>query len=373
MLRANPAPINCLSAVPSGEYMKLNNLLQACFIVALIVILAGCGGGGSGSSDSNSQIATANRVVSTVSVVDGNNQSAPIGTELANPLVALIKNSEGQVIAGQTINFKVVSGGGTVFAGVATSDANGFVRERWTLGLAFGTQQIEVRAVDSNGASVVFATFTANATAGPASRISAVNDRQGGGILSQPLPSQSTVLVTDSQGNPVSEVLVAFNANNGGEANPSSATTDTNGLASTVWTLGPLDKWSKQTMDATIFGTTYTTTFSEWPDVSPAPTANHPYDGKYTLTLAGKTNFDFTIDSGNVLFISYDNIGTINEANGTVIFRFMDSVSPANDIIMTGQLVVLSPTTTTGSGTITQVSSYSSFYKVGDSWTCNRQ
>src|SRR5437667_602512 len=96
-----------------------------------------------------------------LSVVSGNNQIAPPGTELPNPIVALVQDSRGHVVRGQIVNFVVVSGGGSVFAGAAISGGDGIVQERWTVGFS-GPQQVEARAVDNTtGEKLTFATFTA--------------------------------------------------------------------------------------------------------------------------------------------------------------------------------------------------------------------
>src|SRR2546425_4128204 len=99
-----------------------------------------------------------------LSVVSGNNQSGPPGTELPDPIVARVEDSRGHAVKGQIVNFVVVSGGGSVFAGAAISGGDGIVQERWTLGAA-GPQQLEARAVDNvTGAKLTFAIFTATLT-----------------------------------------------------------------------------------------------------------------------------------------------------------------------------------------------------------------
>jgi len=99
-----------------------------------------------------------------LSVVSGNNQTGPPGTELPAPIVALVEDSRGHAVKGQIVNFVVVSGGGSVFAGAAITSADGIVQERWTLGFS-GPQQVEARAVDNaTGAKITFATFTATLT-----------------------------------------------------------------------------------------------------------------------------------------------------------------------------------------------------------------
>lgn len=96
-----------------------------------------------------------------MSVVSGNGQHAPPGTELPNPLVARVEDAHGHAVAGQIVNFRVVSGDGSVFAGAAISNRNGLVQERWTLGFG-GLQRLEARAIDpATGARLTFAVFTA--------------------------------------------------------------------------------------------------------------------------------------------------------------------------------------------------------------------
>src|SRR6267154_2817494 len=99
-----------------------------------------------------------------LSVVSGDNQTAPPGTELPNPLVARVEDSRGHAVGDQIVNFVVVSGGGSVFAGGALSGRDGIVQERWTLGSS-GPQRVEARAVDNQtGEKLTFAVFTATLT-----------------------------------------------------------------------------------------------------------------------------------------------------------------------------------------------------------------
>ena len=96
-----------------------------------------------------------------LSVVSGDLQSGSAGQELPNPLVVKVTKPNGSPVNNQILNFRVVSGGGSVFAGTALTDSHGIGQERWTLGSG-GEQKVEVRAVDNTtGAPLVFATFTA--------------------------------------------------------------------------------------------------------------------------------------------------------------------------------------------------------------------
>ena len=98
-----------------------------------------------------------------LSVVSGDGQSGDSGEPLPNPLVVLAEDDRGKRIEGQIINFRVVEGGGSVFAGVAITNKDGIAQELWTLGVP-GPQRLEARAVDTEtGAPRTFAVFTATA------------------------------------------------------------------------------------------------------------------------------------------------------------------------------------------------------------------
>lgn len=96
-----------------------------------------------------------------LSVVSGDQQSGAAGAELSAPLVVKVTKANGSPVSGQVVNFRVVSGGGSIFAGTAITDSRGIAQERWTLG-AEGPQTVEARAVsNTTGAPLVFATFNA--------------------------------------------------------------------------------------------------------------------------------------------------------------------------------------------------------------------
>jgi len=228
-------------------------------LVLMFLVVFGvsaCGGGGSGNTGGSSTT-TADKVLASVAMSSGNNQTATVGTQLPAPLIALVLNQAGLPIAGQVVNFVVTVGGGQVFAAAVTSDANGLVREVWTLGTAAGAQKVEVRAIDANGTPVVYATFTATGTAGSAASLGVgFGDGQSCPVL-QPLPSQVTAIVTDSVGNPVPGVNVTFTPGNGGSVQPASAVTDATGKASATWTLG--SALGNQTLTAAVIGLTAAT------------------------------------------------------------------------------------------------------------------
>jgi len=177
----------------------------------------------------------------TLDVVSGDGQTAIVGTQLT-PLIVKV-TSGGNPVAGQVLNFRVTSGGGSVYGGTELTDAHGIAQELWTLGTkASEPQKVEVRAVESNtGAEKVFGTFTATALPGPASLLKvAAGDQQTAGV-GQPVATTPAVLVTDQYGNPVAGIAVNFVvASGGGTVTGASAITGANGMAAVgSWTLGP--------------------------------------------------------------------------------------------------------------------------------------
>src|SRR5687768_10505090 len=79
-----------------------------------------------------------------VTIVSGDLQTGTVGAALPSPLVVRVTDASARPVAGQVVNFRVVKGGGSVFAGAAITNANGLAQERWTLGtVARDTQQVE--------------------------------------------------------------------------------------------------------------------------------------------------------------------------------------------------------------------------------------
>ena len=103
-----------------------------------------------------------------VVILSGDGQVGAPGTELPAPLVAVVQDGRGRPVRDQLVNFRVLTGGGSVFAGAALSDRHGMVREWWTLGPEPGPNTLEARAVHpTTGEKLVFATFTATAQGEP--------------------------------------------------------------------------------------------------------------------------------------------------------------------------------------------------------------
>ena len=179
-------------------------------------------------------------------VVSGDQQQGEAGQELAQPLVVKVTRADGGPMRGQILNFRVVSGGGSVFGGAEITDNSGMAQELWTLGTRAGEpQRIEVRAVDpQTGEPQTFAAFTATAVAGPPARMTTLSGDGQQVEPGQTVPIPPSVKLEDQYGNPTANVGVAFTVVRGSVTN-GDAVTNANGVATVgSWTLRLLDDQS---------------------------------------------------------------------------------------------------------------------------------
>lgn len=182
-------------------------------------------------------------VPAAVVVLVGDAQQGTVGQELPEPLAVRVEDGDGRPVEGQAVNFIVVAGGGSIFAGSANTNANGEARERWTLGtIASDSQRVEARAVDSEtGARLVFATFHATALPDRPDSLAIVTGTGEGGVVGQPLVDSVAVRIFDRYGNPVPDADVAWTSDDPGSSlDPSSSVTDSTGVARSEWRLGTI-------------------------------------------------------------------------------------------------------------------------------------
>ena len=183
------------------------------------------------------------QVAARLDILSGNEQEAVVGRELANPLVVKVTDDRGRPVRDQIVNFRVVSGGGSVFAGTAQTNESGEARERWTLGTSAAladSQRVEVRAVDAaTGEALVFATFRATAKPDVPAAAAPVGTASRTGVAGGVVADSPAVRVADRYNNPVAGVDVAWAvASGGGAVSPASSRTDASGVAKTQWRLG---------------------------------------------------------------------------------------------------------------------------------------
>ena len=102
-------------------------------------------GAGAGTTTPFSVIAGA---ASVLSIASGNAQSGPVSTALAQPIVALVTDANGNAKAGESVTFAVTGGGGSVSLATGTTDAAGHASTSWTLGATVGAQTLNVASTE---------------------------------------------------------------------------------------------------------------------------------------------------------------------------------------------------------------------------------
>jgi hypothetical protein len=195
--------------------------------------------------------ATGVLVATSLEAASVTSQQAPAGTAVSQPPAVLVRDQNGNPLAGTNVTFTVTAGGGSVNPTVVTTGSNGVAQPlSWTLGTAPGTNTVSVTAgelspVTFNATGILVAT-TISAT-------TATSQQAPAGSNITPPPG---VIVRDHLNNPMAGVTVAFAVTGGGGSiSPATVITDGGGNAQlTRWTLGLAA--GTNTVTATVAGLT---------------------------------------------------------------------------------------------------------------------
>ena len=169
--------------------------------------------------------------------ISGDNQNGLTGETLANPFEVQVRDQNGNPLKGIAVTFAVTSGGGSLNATTAMTDANGRAGSTLTLGSDAGTNSVEV-SVEGISQTV---TFNAKATSTPSvpTVLSIVSGDNQEGVTGEALMDAFVVEVRDQDDAPMEGVTVNFAVSaGGGSLSVTSVDTDTNGLAQSTLTLG---------------------------------------------------------------------------------------------------------------------------------------
>jgi hypothetical protein len=170
-----------------------------------------------------------------IALESGANQTAPAGQPLPEALVVRVTDAFGNAIAGVPITWSPV-GGGSVSQASTTTDNQGRSSVLRVLGSTAGQQSTLAISEGLAGSPVA---FLHTATAGNPAGVSIVSGNEQFGAPGATLPQPLVVQVADNDGNAVTGAAVTWIVTGGGGSlNPETSTTDQNGRASTVWTLG---------------------------------------------------------------------------------------------------------------------------------------
>ncbi len=188
-----------------------------------------------------------------LSKVDGNNgdkQQGVVGEQLPEPLVVQVLTAREQPATGRRVAFVITSAAGDVSPDTAITDSQGLATARWVLGTAPGAYVIQARLVSGED-SLQTEEFTAVARAAAPDTLSPISPVSQPGRRGQPVITPPLVRVVDRFGNPVSDVLVAWQVI-AGEGQPGVPITRTksDGTAGIEWTLG--DRIGVHKLTATI-------------------------------------------------------------------------------------------------------------------------
>jgi len=198
-------------------------------LYGLTMAIAACGG------DDLQQPPGAARV----EAVGGDGQSGPVGNPLTDSLRVRVTDATGQGVAGVSVTWSVVSGGGAVSPGTSSTDADGLAATAFTLGSAEGDQQAQAEVSGLAGSPVVFKAHGFTQPPVPTTIAAVAGDGQTGPVGST-LPDSLRVQVTDASGNGVPGVPVNWSVlDGGGSVSPASSITDGTGTAAAAFTLGP--------------------------------------------------------------------------------------------------------------------------------------
>jgi alpha-tubulin suppressor-like RCC1 family protein len=177
-------------------------------------------------------------------VVSGNTQQDTVGQALPEPLVVQVKDAQGRVVYGVTVEFAVTFGGGSVSPSSSVIGSSSFASTRWTLGTSTAAAQVVVaRVVDPrSGAVADSTTFHATARPGPAVTLAKVAGDSQTGDIGATLAQLLTVQSRDQYGNSVPGTPVSWSLSSpglGGGLSPALGSTDASGFSHAQWTLGP--------------------------------------------------------------------------------------------------------------------------------------
>jgi Bacterial Ig-like domain (group 1) len=199
-------------------------------LIALSALAAqfSCGGGGE---------STPPPVATTLTANSATTLTATAGTAVATAPSVLVRDQNGNAMAGVPVAFNVGTGGGSVTGAAAITNSSGVATVGgWTLGTSVGANTL----IASTG-SLTPVTFTATAAAGAAASITKTAGDAQTAPAGSAVPIPPSVTIKDANGNPVAGAAVSFAVTaGGGSVTGGSQTTNSSGVATvSSWTLGP--------------------------------------------------------------------------------------------------------------------------------------
>ncbi len=183
-----------------------------------------------------------------IEAFDGDQQTASVGTALADSLVVLVTDDFGNPAPGIEVAWSASTG--EVNPATSVSDADGLAATRRILGPVTGEQTAEARVPGLDGSPVI---FTHTAIPGTAASLVLISGNDQTGRPGEQLRDPLVVRLVDEAGNGIPDRAVAWVVATGdGSAAPETSVTDADGFAETEWTLGPSN--GPNTLNAVVSG-----------------------------------------------------------------------------------------------------------------------
>jgi hypothetical protein len=174
-------------------------------------------------------------VATTIVAFSATSLTGVAGTPVSPAPSVLVKDQNGAPLSGALVNFLVLSGGGSVSAASATTNASGVATVNWTLGATVGANTL-----NASVGTLTAVTFAATSTAGAAATVTKTAGDNQTGSAGHVVAVAPSITVKDANGNPTGGVPVTFAvAIGGGSVTGGTTTTNTSGIATVgSWTLG---------------------------------------------------------------------------------------------------------------------------------------
>ncbi len=278
--------------------------------------------------------ATGNRI----ELVSGQDQRAGIQSELPNPLIVKLVDGAGNPVSNKTVVYRVILGDGKVGVGtsdeaqgvIATTDASGMASTRFRLGSRAGTgiHRVQAKAVGFEDEVI----FLESADPNPGDKINVLDGNNQRGVAGQPLPQPLVIAVTDAGANLIANAEVEFEVTQGTGTFENGQTTirkttNTDGRASALFTLGPEIGFDIHRVAATLVGTTAFAGFS-----ASGLVAGNP--GQTTISGVVLDNQDNPIP-GVTIKIDDTNLQAVADSQGQ--FRIVNAPVGALHLIADGK------------------------------------
>ena len=171
--------------------------------------------------------------ITTLEKVSGDNQIGDVSSKLLEPLVILVKDQHDNPTPDVQVDFAVTQGDGNVNPTLTYTDTDGKASTELTFGQTAGLNEVTVTVASLS------VKFSATGITPPvATTLEKVSGDNQSGDVGSVLPNPLVVRVLDQNSEPIEGVTVTFETSDGASVNPTQATTNENGQAQTVLTLG---------------------------------------------------------------------------------------------------------------------------------------